>query len=186
MRLVTTFWIVLGIVVVVVLFLVATYNRLVRLRNRVANSWSQIDVQLRRRYDLIPNLVNTVKGYAAHEKEIFERVAEARNAAISAKSVPEQAQAENQITQALRQLFAVVEAYPDLKANQNFLALQEELTATEGRIAYARQFYNDSALTYNNATQTFPSNIIAGMFNFTPREFFEIEEGAAGPVQVQF
>jgi len=179
-------WIVIGVVVLLALIFAGTYNRLVAFRNRIDNAWSQIGVQLKRRYDLIPNLVNTVKGYAAHEKEIFEKVAEARNAAISAKSVPDQAQAENQITQALRQLFAVVEAYPDLKANQNFLALQEELTATEGRIAFARQFYNDTVLTYNNKVQQFPSRIVAGMFNFTPREFFQVEEAATGPVNVQF
>ena len=179
-------WVILGIVVLLLLIFGGTYNRLVALRNRIDNAWSQIGVQLKRRYDLIPNLVNTVKGYAAHEKEIFEKVAEARNAAISAKSVPDQAQAENQITGALRQLFAVVENYPDLKANQNFLALQEELTATEGRIAFARQFYNDSVLAYNNKVQQFPSRIVAGMFNFTPREFFQVEEAATGPVDVQF
>jgi LemA protein len=179
-------WIILGVVVLLLLIFAGTYNRLVALRNRIDNAWSQIGVQLKRRYDLIPNLVNTVKGYAAHEKEIFEKVAEARNAAISAKTVPDQAQAENQITGALRQLFAVVEAYPDLKANQNFLALQEELTATEGRIAFARQFYNDTVLSYNNKVQQFPSRIIAGMFNFTPREFFQVEEAATGPVNVQF
>ena len=179
-------WIILGVVVLLLLIFAGTYNRLVALRNRIDNAWSQIGVQLKRRYDLIPNLVNTVKGYAAHEKEIFEKVAEARNAAISAKTVPDQAQAENQITGALRQLFAVVEAYPDLKANQNFLALQEELTATEGRIAFARQFYNDTVLSYNNKVQQFPSRIVAGMFNFTPREFFQVEEAATGPVNVQF
>ena len=179
-------WIILGVVVLLLLIFAGTYNRLVALRNRIDNAWSQIGVQLRRRYDLIPNLVNTVKGYAAHEKEIFEKVAEARNAAISAKSVPDQAQAENQITGALRQLFAVVENYPDLKANQNFLALQEELTGTEGRIAFARQFYNDTVLSYNNKVQQFPSRIIAGMFNFTAREFFQVEEAATGPVNVQF
>jgi LemA protein len=179
-------WIIIGVVVLLLLIFAGMYNRLVALRNRIDNSWSQIGVQLRRRYDLIPNLVNTVKGYAAHEKEIFEKVAEARNAAIAAKTVPDQAQAENQITGALRQLFAVVEAYPDLKANQNFLALQEELTATEGRIAFARQFYNDTVLSYNNKVQQFPSRIIAGMFNFTPREFFQVEEAATGPVNVQF
>ncbi|HJT37895.1 MAG TPA: LemA family protein [Actinomycetota bacterium] len=179
-------WVIIGLVVLLLLIFGGTYNRLVALRNRIDNAWSQIGVQLRRRYDLIPNLVNTVKGYAAHEKEIFERVAEARNQAISAKSVPDQAQAENQITQALRQLFAVVENYPDLKANQNFLSLQEELTATEGRIAFARQFYNDTVLAYNNKVQQFPSRIVAGMFNFTPREFFQVEEAAAGPVNVQF
>jgi LemA protein len=179
-------WVILGIVALLLLIFGGTYNRLVALRNRIDNAWSQIGVQLKRRYDLIPNLVNTVKGYAAHEKEIFEKVAEARNAAISAKSVPDQAQAENQITGALRQLFAVVENYPDLKANQNFLSLQEELTATEGRIAFARQFYNDSVLAYNNKAQQFPSRIVAGMFNFTPREFFQVEEAATGPVNVQF
>ena len=179
-------WIIIGVVVLLLLIFAGTYNRLVALRNRIDNAWSQIGVQLKRRYDLIPNLVNTVKGYAAHEKEIFEKVAEARNAAISAKTVPDQAQAENQITGALRQLFAVVEAYPDLKANQNFLALQEELTATEGRIAFARQFYNDTVLSYNNKVQQFPSRIVAGMFNFTPREFFQVEEAATGPVNVQF
>ena len=182
----TALWVIIGIVVLLLLIFGGTYNRLVALRNRIDNAWSQIGVQLKRRYDLIPNLVNTVKGYAAHEKEIFEKVAEARNSAISAKSVPDQAQAENQITQALRQLFAVVENYPDLKANQNFLALQEELTATEGRIAFARQFYNDTVLSYNNKVQQFPSRIVAGMFNFTPREPFQVEEAATGPVNVQF
>ena len=179
-------WIAIGVVVLLVLFFIATYNRLVALRNRIDNAWSQIDVQLRRRYDLIPNLVETVKGYAAHEKQVFENVTAARAAGINATSVGEQAQAENMITQALRQLMAVVENYPDLKANQNFLELQEELTATEGRIAFARQFYNDQVLTYNNSVQQFPSNVVAGMFNFTPREYFEIEEAAAGPVNVQF
>lgn len=179
-------WVIVGIVALVVLYTVATYNRLVRLRNQIDNAWSQIDVQLRRRYDLIPNLVETVKGYAAHERAIFERVAEARSAGIAAKSVPEQAQAENQITQALRQLFAVVENYPDLKANENFLALQEELTATEGRIAFARQFYNDQVLGYNNRVQQFPSSVVASFGRFIVREYFEIEEAATGPVQVQF
>src|SRR6266700_6563161 len=179
-------YIVAGVVAVLLIALAVSYDRFVRQRNLIRNSWANVDTELRRRYDLIPNLVNTVKGYAAHEKEIFEKVAEARNAAISAKSVPDQAQAENQITQALRQLFAVVEAYPDLKANQNFLALQEELTATEGRIAFARQFYNDTVLSYNNKVQQFPSRIVAGMFNFTTREFFQVEEAATGPVNVQF
>jgi len=179
-------WIVLGLVVLLVLWGIVTYNRLVRYRNQIDNAWSQIDVQLRRRYDLIPNLINTVKGYAAHEKQIFENVAAARSAGVSAKTVGEQAQAENQITQALRQLFAVVENYPDLKANQNFLALQEELTGTEGKIAFARQFYNDQVLVYNNLIQQFPSSAVAGIGGFKSREFFEIEEAAAGPVQVQF
>src|SRR5438093_11044787 len=179
-------WVVVGIVALLILIFIATYNRLIAYRNRIDNAWSQIDVQLRRRYDLIPNLVNTVKGYAAHEKEIFEKVAEARNSAIAAKTVPDQAQAENQITGALRQLFAVVENYPDLKANQNFLALQEELTATEGRIAFARQFYNDTVLSYNNKVQQFPSRIIAGMFNFAARDYFEADDTSRGPVTVHF
>src|ERR671914_1028667 len=142
------------------------YNRLVRLRNQIEAAWSQIDVQLRRRYDLIPNLVETVKGYAAHERETLEAVTKARQQAVQAQGIEEQAQAENMLTQALRQLFAVSEAYPDLKANQNFLALQEELTGTEGRIAFARQFYNDRVLVYDNALEQFPSSVIAGMFNF--------------------
>jgi LemA protein len=171
---------------VLLLYGIATYNRLVSLKNRVREAWAQIDVQLRRRYDLIPNLVNTVKGYAEHERAIFEKVAEARSAAIAAKSVPEQAQAENQITQALRQLFAVVENYPNLKANENFLALQEELTGTEGRIAFARQFYNETVRSWNTIIQTFPSVIIANMRADKPEEYFEIEEAATGPVQVQF
>lgn len=179
-------WIVVGVAVFLVLFVIGTYNRLVAQRNRVDNSWSQVEVQLRRRYDLIPNLVESVKGYATHEKAIFERLADARAGAIAAKDVPGQAQAENMLTGALRQLFAVAEAYPDLKANQNFLALQEELTATEGRIAYARQFFNDSVLSFNNTVQQFPSVIVAKLFSFVAREFFEIEEGAAGPVQVEF
>jgi LemA protein len=179
-------WIAVGAVVLVLLFVVALYNRLVAQRNRVDNAWSQVDVQLKRRYDLIPNLVETVKGYATHEKETFEKVVQARAAAANASSVPQQAQAENMLTGALRQLFAVAEAYPELKANQNFLALQEELTATEGRIAFARQFFNDTVLTFNNSVQQFPSVIIASMFGFKAREFFEIEEGAAGPVQVDF
>jgi LemA protein len=179
-------WIVLGVVALLVLIGIAIYNRLVRYRNQIDNAWSQIDVQLRRRYDLIPNLVNTVKGYAAHEKQTFENVTAARAAGIAAKTVGEQAQAENMITQALRQLMAVVEAYPDLKANENFLALQEELTGTEGRIAFARQFYNDQVLIFNNLVQQFPSAIVASIGGFKIREFFEIEEAATGPVQVQF
>ena len=179
-------WIVLGVVGLLLLIGIAIYNRLVRYRNQIDNAWSQIDVQLRRRYDLIPNLVNTVKGYAAHEKSTFENVTAARAAATAAQGVAEQAQAENQLTQALRQLMLVVENYPDLKANENFLALQEELTGTEGRIAFARQFYNDQVLIFNNLVQQFPSSIVASMGGFKIREFFEIEEAATGPVQVQF
>ncbi len=175
-----------AIVVVLILFFVVAYNGLVRLRNRIDNAWSQIDVQLKRRYDLIPNLIETVKGYAAHEKDTFEKVTAARANAINAQGVQAQAQAENMLSGALKSLFAVSEAYPDLKANQNFLNLQEELTSTEDRISYARQFYNDSVLSYNTKIQSIPSNIIAGMFHFTPREFFKAEEGETGPVKVQF
>jgi LemA protein len=179
-------WIVLGIVLVVVVAGILVFNRLVALRNRVDNGWSQIDVQLRRRYDLIPNLVGTVQGYAAHERELFETVTRARAAAIDASSVPDQAQAENQITRGLRQLFAVVENYPELKANENFLELQEELTGTESKIAYARQFYNDQVMRLNTLIQSFPSVLIARPFGFKEREFFDIEDPARGPAQVDF
>ena len=178
--------IILVLIVLVVVLAIATYNRLISSRNRVDNAWSQIDVQLKRRHDLIPNLVETVKGYAAHERGTFEAVTNARANAINAQSPAEQAQAENVLSGALKSLFAVAEAYPDLKANQNFLNLQEELTATEDRIAYSRQFFNDSVLSYNNAIQTFPRNLLAGMFNFEKREFFDAEPEASGPVQVQF
>jgi LemA protein len=177
-------WIAVGVVGVLLLSAVLVFNRLVALRNRVDNGWSQIDVQLRRRYDLIPNLVATVKGYADHEREVFERVTEARSAAIGAQDVPAQAQAENVITAGLRQLLAVAESYPDLKANENFLALQEELSGTESKIAYARQFYNDQVMRLNTLIQSFPSSLIAGVFRVEPREFFEIDEPARGPVQV--
>jgi LemA protein len=175
------------LIIVIALAIVGMYNRLVTLRVRVDNAWSQIDVQLRRRYDLIPNLVETVKGYAAHESKTLEAVTEARNMAVNAQTVKEQGQAEGMLTGALKSLFAVAEAYPDLKANQNFLMLQEELSGTESKIAYARQFYNDSVMSYNEIIQQFPSNLIAGMFNFTARDYFEIEEPAAKePVQVKF
>jgi LemA protein len=180
----TAFWIVLGIVVAVVLVGVWIYNRLVTLRTRVENGWSQIDVQLRRRADLIPNLVETVKGYAAHERELFEQVTEARARSLGATGVADQADAENQVTAGLRQLLAVVENYPDLKANQNFLALQEELIGTESKIAYARQFYNDQVMRLNTLIQSFPSSIIARAFGFEERPFFEIDEPTRGPVQV--
>jgi len=179
--------IVVGVIVVlIVLVFILSYNGLVRLRNRIDNAWSQIDVQLKRRYDLIPNLVETVKGYAAHERGVFEQVTQARANAINAQGPQQQAEAENVLSGALKSLFAVAEAYPDLKANQNFLSLQEELTSTEDRVAYARQFYNDSVLSYNNKLQTFPRNVIAGMFNFEKREYFEGEPEATGPVRVQF
>jgi LemA protein len=178
-------WIVLGLLLVAVLYAVYAFNRLVRTRNRVDNAWSQIDVQLRRRYDLIPNLVETVKGYAAHEREVFEEVTRARTRGMEASSVESQANAENELTRGLRQLLAVAESYPDLKANQNFLALQEELTATESKIAYARQFYNDEVMRLNTAIQSFPSNVVANTFGFSRRSFFEIDEPERGPVQVE-
>jgi LemA protein len=166
----------LGILGVLIVAAIGTYNGLVGLRQLVKNAWSQIDVQLKRRYDLIPNLVETVKGYAAHEKQTFERVIQARSAAVSAQGVAAQAQAENVLTGALRQLFAVAEAYPDLKANQNFLALQEELSTTENRIAFARQNYNDTTAGYNTRVQSFPANIVARLFNFAVEEYFELED----------
>jgi LemA protein len=177
-------WIAVALVALVLVYAIYLFNRLVSLRNRVDNGWSQIDVQLRRRYDLIPNLVETVKGYATHERELFEHVAEARSQAIGASTVGDQAQAENQLTAGLRRLMAVAENYPELKASQNFLALQEELTGTESRIAYARQFYNDQVMLLNTRTQAVPSNVVAKIFGFTPREFFDIEDPIRGPVQV--
>ena len=177
-------WILLGVLGVILLYGVYAYNRLVRTRNRVDNAWSQIDVQLRRRYDLIPNLVEAVKGYAAHEREVFEHVADARSQAQQASTVGDQAQAENQLTRGLRRLIAVAENYPQLKASQNFLALQEELTATESKIAYARQFYNDEAALLNTYIQSFPSAIVARFGNFAPRQFFDIEDPVRGPVSV--
>lgn len=181
------FAILLIIIVAIAVMAVGIYNGLVQLRNRCENSWAQVDVQLRRRYDLIPNLVETVKGYATHEKEVFQKVTEARSSAMNAGTVKEQGQAENQLTGALKSLFAVAESYPDLKANQNFLMLQEELAGTESKIAYARQFYNDTVMKFNTKQQVFPSNIIAGMFGFKEREYFEIEEPAAREaVKVEF
>ncbi|MEL7210897.1 MAG: LemA family protein [Actinomycetota bacterium] len=178
--------IVIGLIVVLGIYLIALYNGLVKLRNRIENAWAQIDVQLKRRYDLIPNLVETVKGYAEHERETFEAVTQARNMAQGAEGVQEQAQAENMLTGALKSLFAVSEAYPDLKANENFLNLQEELTATEGRIAYARQYYNDSVFKYNTKIQSFPAVLIAGAMRFTEREYFEADDQSRGPVEVSF
>jgi len=179
-------WILLGLIVVAGLYLMFLYNGLVRLRNRIEAAWAQIDVQLRRRYDLIPNLVETVKGYASHERETLDSVTKARAAAESASGPADQAAKENVLTQSLRSLIAVSEAYPDLKANQNFLSLQEELTSTEDRIAYARQFYNDSVNKYDNKIESIPSNIIAGMFGFKGREYFKAEEGATEVPRVQF
>lgn len=179
--------IVLVILVVLVLAAVFAYNGLIRKRNQVENSWAQIDVQLKRRIDLVPNLVETVKGYAAHEKETLDAVIQARNQAISAPDTPAgQAGPDQQLTGALRQLFALSEAYPDLKANQNFLALQEELTATEGRVAYARQFYNDTVLAYNNKLDQFPTLIFARLMKFVRREYFEADAAAREVPRVQF
>jgi LemA protein len=179
---------ILVIIVLAVLFFVFAYNGVIRLRNRVDSAWSQIGVQLERRHDLIPNLVETVKGYAAHERQTLDEVVQARNGAIQAQQAgpAQQAQAENVLTGALRQLFALSENYPDLKANQNFLNLQEELTSTEDRISYARQFYNDSVQKFDTKIQTFPTNLLAGMFNFQKREYFEAEQGATDVPKVQF
>ena len=170
--------VIIGILVLLGVVFAVLYNRLVGRRNQVDNAWSQIDVQLKRRYDLIPNLVETVKDYMQYEQETLTKVTEARTAAMQAGAAGPQAQAkaENMLSDTLKSLFAVVENYPDLKANQNVMSLQEELTATENKIAFARQFYNDSVLTYNNATQMFPTNILAGMFNFTARQFFDAPE----------
>ncbi len=180
-------WILIILIAVVLFFAIGVYNRLINLRNRCDNAWAQVDVQLRRRYDLIPNLVETVKGYAKHEREVFQNVTEARAKAINAGTVKEQGEAENMLTGALKSLFAVVENYPELKANQNFLMLQEELAGTEGKIAYARQFYNDSVMKFNVKQEVFPSNIVANMFNFKEKEYFEIEEPEArAPVEVKF
>ena len=179
-------WVLLGVALLVVLYGIVQYNALIRLRNRIESAWSQIDVQLQRRYDLIPNLVETVKGYASHEKGVFEAGTEARANAINAQGPAAQAAAENVVTGALKSLFAVAEAYPDLKASANFAGLQEELSGTEGKIAYARQFYNDSVQSYNTKIQTFPSNLVAGPFGFEEREYFEADETGRGPVQVRF
>ena len=180
------FLILLALVVVIGLYVVITYNGLVALRNKIENAWAQIDVQLKRRYDLIPNLVETVKGYAAHERETLDAVVKARNMAMAATGPHDQAQAENMISGALKSLFALSEAYPDLKANQSFLNLQEELTGTEGRIAYARQYYNDTVVRFNTRIQSFPANLLAAQFKFEEREYFEVDEVDRGPVAVDF
>jgi LemA protein len=183
-----TLLILLAIVVVVGFFAVSVYNGLVKSRNEVKNAWSSIDVQLKRRHDLIPNLVETVKGYAAHERGTLDAVVKARQQAVSfTGSVEERAKVENMLTQTLRSLFAVAEAYPDLKANQNFLKLQEEVAGTENKIGFARQYYNDATMRYKNRIEMFPSNVIAGMFNFQPEPFFQLEEPAEKAVpQIKF
>ncbi len=178
--------ILLGILALIVLGVIVVYNRLIVLRNRVKNAWAQIDVQLRKRYDLVPNLVETVKGYMKHERQVFKEVTEARSALMRAKTVKDKAKANNQLTAALKTLFAVAENYPNLKANENFKLLQEQLQGIEDKIAYARQYYNDSVLAYNNAIQTFPNNVIANLFGFKEEEFFEAEEEARKAVKVKF
>jgi LemA protein len=183
-------WVVLGIVALILLvaiLLVTLYNRLVRLRNRAENAWAQVDVQLRRRYDLIPNLIETVKGYASHERTTFEEVTKARTAAQQAQTVQEQAKAENILTEAIGRLFAVAEQYPELRAAENFQQLQAQLEDTESKIAVSRQVYNDAVLTYDTALETVPTNIVGSMFNFEVREYFEVEEPAAREApRVQF
>ncbi|MCX6233172.1 MAG: LemA family protein [Bacteroidetes bacterium] len=170
--------VVLAIIIIVVFYIIGLYNGLIRLRNQVQNAWSQIDVQLKRRHDLIPNLIETVRGYMKHERETLESVTKARSDAMSAVSVADKAKAEGILGGALGQLRVAVEAYPDLKANQNFLGLQEELSSTENKISFSRQNYNDQVLFYNNKIQMFPSNIIAGMFNFVKSDFFQLEDKA--------
>lgn len=182
----TWVWILIGIAVVLVAWLVGAYNSLVGARNRVDNAWSQVDVQLKRRYDLIPNLVETVKGYASHEQQTFERVTQARSAAQSAEGPAEQAQAENFLTSALRQLFAVAEDYPELRASENFAGLQAELSETENRISVSRQIYNDTVLTNNNKVQQVPTNFVASIFGFDERQFFDAGEGAEEAPAVEF
>jgi LemA protein len=182
-------WVVIAVVAIVVillLVLVGMFNKLVRLRNRAENAWAQVDVQLRKRYDLIPNLVETVKGYAAHERGTFEAVTNARTAAQQAQGVQQQAEAENMLTAALGRLFAVAEAYPQLRATENFQQLQAQLSDVEQNIAVSRQVYNDTVLSYDNALETVPTNVIAGMFHFNPREYFQTEDATRAAPQVSF
>ncbi len=167
-----------GLIVIIVIFFVSIYNSLVRLRNQVKNAWSQIDVQLKRRHDLIPNLVETAKGYMKHERETLENITNARSQAMGAEKIGDKSSAEGTLSGAISKFFLVVENYPDLKANTNFLALQEELTSTENKISFSRQNYNDQVLFFNNKIQMFPSSIIAGMFNFIAQEFFEIADSS--------
>ena len=179
-------WVAVGIVVVLALIIAFIYNNLVQLRNRIDNAWSQIDVQLKKRVDLVPNLMETVKGYMKHERETMEKITQARTAFLNAGDVKGKQEATNLLTGALKSLFAVAENYPDLKASQNFLMLQEELSGIESKIAYARQFYNDSVLDYNNGIQTVPNNVFAGLFGFAKREYFEIDDKSREPVKVAF
>jgi LemA protein len=183
----TTTWIIIGLIAVIVLWAIMIYNGLITLRNRTDEAWSDIDVQLKRRYDLIPNLIETVKGYATHEKEVFEKVTQARSAAMNAGSVHDKAEAENMLSSTLKSLFAVAEAYPQLRATENFAKLQDELSDTENKIQASRRFYNGNVRDLNTKMQVFPSNMIAGMMGFKPREFFEIEnEAERQNVQVKF
>lgn len=175
-----------GLVLAVGLWLVTSYNMMVKLRNMVQNSWAQIDVQLKRRFDLVPNLIETVKGYAAHEKDVLEKVTQARTMVQSAQSLGERQQAENALTNTLRSLFAVAEAYPQLKANENFRDLQQQLSELEGKIAFARQFYNDTTMKYNTMIQSFPTNLLAGMFGFQFTPYFEVDDVQRQVVQVKF
>lgn len=181
-------YVILAIVVIILLWGVAAYNRFIRLINRAKEAWADIDVQLKRRYDLIPNLVNTVKGYATHEKGTLEKITEARSKAINAEGIEEQGKAENMLSGALKSLFAVAENYPDLKANQNFLELQRELSDTENKIQAARRFYNTNVRDLNTSVESFPNNVIANIFKFGQMEFFDLEEGseAKDPVKVSF
>jgi LemA protein len=178
--------VILIIAVVIIGWFILTYNTFVNLRNRVKNSWAQIDVQLKRRYDLIPNLVETVKGYAKHEREVFEKITELRTRAMSSGTVKDIGESNNQLSTALKSLFAVAENYPELKANENFIKLQEELTNTENKITFSRQFYNDIVMNYNAAQQRIPANIVAGMMNLKPEEYYPVDEAEKGPVKVQF
>lgn len=184
----TILWVILGIIGVVVLWVVFAFNSFVRLINRAKEAWADIDVQLKRRYDLIPNLIETVKGYATHEREVLENVTKARTMAMGAKTLEERGKAENALSGVLKTLFAVSENYPQLKANENFLELQRELSDTENKIQAARRFYNGNVRDLNIKIESFPSNIIAKIFNFAKREFFELEEGAEAkePVKVKF
>lgn len=179
-------WIILGIVLIVLFWFIGTYNMFITLKNRVKNAWAQIDVQLKRRYDLIPNLVETVKGYAKHEREVFEKITDLRTRAMSAGSIKDIGEANNQLTGALKTLFAVAEAYPELKANENFLKLQEELTNTENKIAFARQFYNDIVMNFNAAQERIPAVFVARIMGLTPAEYYPVPEEERGTVKVSF
>lgn len=182
----TILWIILAVVAIIVIWLIVIYNSLITLRNQADEAWSDINVQLKRRYNLIPNLVNTIKAYAKHEASVFEKVTRARSAAMGAQSIEEHAQSENMLTDALKSLFAVAENYPDLKASNNFMQLQDELADTENKIQAARRFYNNNVRLFNTKQQIFPANIIAGLLGFNPKKFFEIEEGEREVPKVKF